>query len=103
MNPERDDHIIRTADINARDVEIHATPLAAAGRSTPELPVPRRGRGAASEALAQRRRRLVKFLLQRGAATSLPDDEAWATPLAWARKLGLADIEQVLQEHGATR
>jgi len=46
---------------------------------------------------------MVEFLLKRGAATNLPDDEPWATPLAWARKLGLADIEEVLREHGATR
>lgn len=89
------------ADINARDVEFHATPLAAAVRSTPELPSPRRGVG--GEGLAQRRRRMVEFLLKRGAATSLPDDEPWATPLAWARKLGLAEIEKVLKDHGATR
>ena len=42
----------------------------------------------------------IEFLLKRGAATSLPDDEPWATPLAWARKLGLADLEEVLINHG---
>jgi hypothetical protein len=36
------------------------------------------------------------------AATNLPDDEPWATPLAWARKLGLGDIEGILLKHGAT-
>ena len=46
---------------------------------------------------------MVEFLLKRGAATNLLDDEPWATPLAWARKLGLAEIEVVLREHGATR
>ncbi len=45
---------------------------------------------------------MVEFLLKRGAATNLPDDEPWATPLAWARKLGLADLEEVLVKHGAT-
>ena len=25
----------------------------------------------------------------------------WATPLAWARKFGLADIEEILLKHGA--
>jgi len=45
---------------------------------------------------------MVEFLLKRGAATNLPDDEPWATPLAWARKLGLADIEEILLKHGAT-
>lgn len=37
-----------------------------------------------------------------GAATSLPDDEPWSTPLAWAQKLGLVDIEEILVKHGAT-
>jgi ankyrin repeat protein len=83
------------ADINARGIEFNETPLAAAVRSwlgcredRPEV--------------AQRRRRMVEFLLKRGAATNLPDDEPWATPLAWARKLGLADIEEILLKHGAT-
>jgi hypothetical protein len=52
--------------------------------------------------LAKRRREMVEFLLKRGAAASLTDDEPWATPLAWARKLGLADIEEILLKHGAT-
>ena len=45
---------------------------------------------------------MVAFLLKRGAATNLPDDQPWATPLAWTRKFGLADIEEVLVKHGAT-
>jgi hypothetical protein len=45
---------------------------------------------------------MVEFLLKRGAATNLTDDEPWATPFAWARKLGLADIEEILLKHGAT-
>jgi ankyrin repeat protein len=81
------------ADINARGFEFHETPLAAAVRS---------GLGNKESKLAERRRRMVEFLLTRGAATNLPDDEPWATPLAWARKLGLADIEEVLVKHGAT-
>jgi len=81
------------ADINARGLEFNETPLAAAVRS---------GLGGNEPALAQRRRRMVEFLLKRGAATKVPDDEPWATPLAWARKLGLADIEQILLKHGAT-
>jgi hypothetical protein len=44
---------------------------------------------------------MVEFLLKRGAATNLPDDEPWATPLAWARKFGVADIEDVLIKLGA--
>ncbi len=39
---------------------------------------------------------MVEFLLKRGAATNFSDDEPWATPLAWARKLGLVDIERIL-------
>jgi hypothetical protein len=46
---------------------------------------------------------MVEFLLERGARANLPDDERWATPLAWARKLGLADIEAILLKRGATR
>ncbi|HWB08049.1 MAG TPA: hypothetical protein VG826_02305 [Pirellulales bacterium] len=45
---------------------------------------------------------MVEFLLKRGAAMNLPDDEPWATPLAWARKLELADIEEPPLKHGAT-
>jgi ankyrin repeat protein len=81
------------ASINARGLEFHETPLAAAVRS---------GLGSKEPELAERRRRMVEFLLKRGAATNLPDDEPWATPLAWARKLGLADIEEILLKHGAT-
>jgi ankyrin repeat protein len=84
------------ADINARGVEFHETPLAAAVRWEPWCKAEDRSR------LAERRRRMVEFLLKRGAATNLPGDESWATPLAWARKLGLADIENVLIKHGAT-
>ena len=46
---------------------------------------------------------MVEFLLKRGAATSLPGDEPWATPLAWARNLRLPDIEELLIKHGAAR
>jgi ankyrin repeat protein len=80
------------ADINARGLEFNETPLAAAVRS---------GLGSKEPKPAQRRRRMVEFLVKRGAATNLPDDEPWATPLAWARKLGLAEIEEILLKHGA--
>ncbi len=80
------------ADINARGLEFDETPLATAVRM---------GLGNQEPTLVQRRREMVEFLLQRGAATNLPDDEPWATPLAWARKLGIADIEEMLLEHGA--
>ena len=84
------------ADINARGLEFHETPLAAAVRYEPWCKEEDRSK------LAQRRRRMVEFLLKRGAATNLPGDEPWATPLAWARKLGLADIDEILIKHGAT-
>ena len=53
-------------------------------------------------ALAQRGRQMAEFLPNRGAATDLPDEEPWATPLDWKRKLKLADVEQILRKHGAT-
>jgi ankyrin repeat protein len=81
------------ADINARGIEFHETPLATAVRA---------GLSSEEAELAERRRQMVELLLERGAATNLPDDEPWATPLAWARKLGLADIEAILLKHGAT-
>jgi ankyrin repeat protein len=84
------------ADINARGLEFHETPLAAAVRYEPWCRNEDRTR------LAKRRRRMVEFLLKRGAVTNLPNDEPWATPLASARKLGLADIEEILVKHGAT-
>jgi ankyrin repeat protein len=84
------------ADLNARALEFHDTPLAAAVRHEPWC------RNADRGDLAPRRRRMVEFLLKRGAATNLPGDEPRTTPLAWARKLGLADIEEILLKHGAT-
>jgi len=86
------------ADINARDVEFHATPLAAAIRYEPWCQSEDRSQ------LGERKREMVEFLLERGAATNLPDDEPWSTPLAWARKkVGLAEIEEILLKHGASR
>src|SRR6202035_3761703 len=60
----------------------------------------RSGLGSKELKLAERRRRMVEFLLKRGAATNLPDDEPWATPLAWARKLGLAEIDRFSSSTG---
>ena len=57
------------------------------------------GEGDASQ--ADRKRRMVELLLKRGAATNLPGDEPWATPLAWARQRGLEEIEQILVKAGA--
>ena len=81
------------ADINALDLEFKGTPLAAAVRSWCDEKDPKQ---------AERRRRMVEFLLNRGAATNLPGDEPWATPLAWARKRGRTDIVEVLITHRAT-
>jgi ankyrin repeat protein len=80
------------ADINARDIEFQGTPLAAAVRSCAV--------GTESEIGADGRR-MIEFLLRRGAATHLPGDGPWATPLAWARKRGLGDVEDLLRKHGA--
>jgi ankyrin repeat protein len=80
------------ADINARDLESKGTPLAIAVRSSVGHEKPQQ---------AKRRRKMIEFLLKLGAATNLPGDEPWATPLAWARKRGLKDIEQMLLKHGA--
>jgi ankyrin repeat protein len=84
------------ADINARDFEFHGTPLAAAVRYEPWC------RNADRQQHAERQRRMVEFLLKRGAATNLPGDKPWATPLAWARKRGLADVEEMLLKRGAS-
>jgi ankyrin repeat protein len=83
------------ADINARGLEFNETPLAAA------VCCARGCKEADRSQQAPRRRRMVEFLLKRGAATNLPGDEPWATPLAWARKLRLPDIEKLLIKHGA--
>jgi ankyrin repeat protein len=85
------------ADINARGLEFNETPLAAAVRGS------RGGKEEDGPRRARRGRRMVEFLLKRGAATNLPGEEPWATPLAWARNLGLPDIEALLIKHGATR
>jgi ankyrin repeat protein len=84
------------ADINARALEFNETPLAAAVRCM--------GRWKDKDKLqeAQRRRRMVEFLLKRGAATNLSGDEPWATPLAWARRFRLPEIEELLIKYGAT-
>jgi hypothetical protein len=80
----------------AWELEYQGTPLAAAVRSEPWCKEADRLKH------AQRTRRMVEFLLKRGAATNLPDDEPWATPLAWARRRGLEDIEAILIKRGAT-
>ena len=39
---------------------------------------------------------MVKFLLERGAPKSLPDDPPWATPLAWAVNRGHDSVARLL-------
>jgi ankyrin repeat protein len=46
---------------------------------------------------------MVEFLLSRGAPIDLPDDEPWATPLAWAERRGHEHVAAILRAHGATR
>lgn len=79
------------ADINARDLESKGTPLAVAVRSLSREEKPDQ---------AKRKRAVIEFLLRRGAATNLPDDEAWATPLAWVRKRGVREVISVLRARG---
>ncbi|HEV2379295.1 MAG TPA: hypothetical protein VG206_05815 [Terriglobia bacterium] len=44
---------------------------------------------------------LAELLMARGAPVSEPDAEPWATPLAWAQKMGHLAIERRLRERGA--
>src|SRR5262245_23611045 len=39
---------------------------------------------------------MVEFLIARGAPTNLPDEEPWATPLAWADRRGHSQIASIL-------
>ena len=59
---------------------------------------PVRLRGVAGSAGA-----LVAALLARHAPTNLPDDEPWATPLAWAERRGPSEMAALLRRHGADR
>jgi len=47
------------------------------------------------------RKELAELLIARGAPVSEPGAEPWATPLAWAKKMGHAVIERRLRDHGA--
>ena len=80
------------ADINAREIDYQGTPLAAAVRACGETDAKQANRG----------RRMVEFLIKRGAATNLPGDKPWATPLAWAARHRLGAIVGLLRQHGAT-
>ena len=44
---------------------------------------------------------MVEFLLALGAPTNLPDDEPWATPLAWAVRRRYDQIAEMLKAAGA--
>jgi ankyrin repeat protein len=44
---------------------------------------------------------LADLLIERGAPVNEPDAEPWATPLAWAKKMGHAAIERRLRDRGA--
>jgi hypothetical protein len=43
---------------------------------------------------------LVKLFLDRGADPVEADAEPWATPLAWAKKNGHSEIEDLLRRAG---
>ena len=79
------------AEINARELEHHGTPLAAAVRACPD----------GDPAREEQQARMVEFLLKRGAAAILPDDEPWSTPLAWANRRGLLQIAGLLKQYGS--
>ena len=42
---------------------------------------------------------LVRYFLERGADKVEADAELWATPVAWAEKMGHAGVVAVLSEH----
>ena len=44
---------------------------------------------------------MAEVLIGRGALVEEPDAEPWATPLAWAVKMGYAAITALLREKGA--
>ncbi len=46
---------------------------------------------------------MAELLIARGAPVDEPDAEAWATPLAWAAKMGHPEIVELLRRHGALR
>jgi ankyrin repeat protein len=45
---------------------------------------------------------LTRLYLERGADPNSPDDEPWATPLAWAERRGHTEIVNLLKAYGAT-
>ena len=71
------------AALDARDAEDRSTPLAVAARQ---------GKAA-----------MVELLLRRGAKAWLPDDPAWATPLAWATRRSHEHIVRLFTEFDDSR
>jgi ankyrin repeat protein len=45
------------------------------------------------------RKEMVELLLSRGVPAHEMDAQPWASPAAWARKMGHHDIEQLLSQH----
>jgi ankyrin repeat protein len=76
-------------DINAREVEFQGTPLAAAVRAYCYANDPEQ---------KERQRSMVEFLLERGAATNLPGDNPWTTPMAWATRYGKGYLVELLRQ-----
>ena len=70
------------ADLNALDEEFRSSPLGYAAKYG--------------------RRRMVLYLLRRGARPALPDAPEWARPLAWARRRGHREIARLLETFEAT-
>jgi ankyrin repeat protein len=68
------------ADMNAIDEEYQSTPLGLAARWS--------------------QTEMVEFLLKQGADPKR-SGARWSTPIAWARKKGLSEIEQILNQQGA--
>ena len=46
---------------------------------------------------------MVELLIARSAAVTEPDAEPWATPLAWATKMGHGGIAELLRGQGAEK
>ncbi len=74
--------IERGADINAVEAEYRATPLA--------------------EAAGGGRLDIARLLLENGADPHIPND-AWARPIAWAKRNGHAEMEALLMERAPPR
>jgi hypothetical protein len=66
-------------DINAIETEWCSTPLGWAARAGQQA--------------------MVQWLLQQGADATLPTDEPWAHPIAWARRRGYPEIEAILKAY----